>query len=41
MSLSDLFMATGLAFLAIVTVGWLGGNIPRIGREQPAREQTV
>lgn len=36
MSLPDLFMATGLAFLAIVAIGWLGGNITRIGREQTA-----
>ena len=34
MSLSDLCSAIGLAFLAIVAVGWIGGSIPRIGREQ-------
>jgi hypothetical protein len=36
MSLADLFTATGLAFLAIVAAGWVGGAIPRIGREQAA-----
>lgn len=36
MSLADLFTATGLAFLAIVMAGWIGGAIPRIGREQTA-----
>jgi len=36
MSLADLFTATGLAFLAIVAVGWVNGAIPRIGREQVA-----
>lgn len=36
MSLADLFTATGLAFLAIVAAGWVGGSIPRIGREQIA-----
>ena len=34
MSLPDLFTAVGFAFLAIVAAGWLGGAIPRIGREQ-------
>lgn len=34
MSLADLFSAVGVAFLAIVALGWIGGSIPRIGREQ-------
>jgi hypothetical protein len=43
MSLPDLYSATGLAFLAIVAAGWIGGSIPRIGREQEqaAQEQSA
>ncbi len=43
MSLPDLYTATGLALLAIVAAGWVGGSIPRIGREQEqaAQEQSA